>query len=150
MELGRETEGSSRVVCRPGVPLVSPQGSQIAFGIARSLPPCPVSEDIRALNLSVSQKPRFLPWKSPTNLSPSHFISFSHKQSAPDYLSSSSACGICVLLASQQLHHSYGVTKPRTTFCSFDECTPFTTHLILKAPIPAFISGEAHTEGLLS
>ena len=37
VELEREAEGSSRVVCRPGGPLVSPQGSQISLGIARGI-----------------------------------------------------------------------------------------------------------------
>ena len=37
VELGRGAEGSSRVVCRPGGPFVSPQGSQISLGIVRGI-----------------------------------------------------------------------------------------------------------------
>ena len=35
VELWGEAEGSSRVACQPGGPLVSPQGRQISFGVAR-------------------------------------------------------------------------------------------------------------------
>ena len=37
VELGHGAEGSSRVVCRPGGPLMSPQGSQISLGIVRGI-----------------------------------------------------------------------------------------------------------------
>ena len=44
-------------------------------------------------------------------------------------------------------HFSLIFTEPSL---SLDECTPVPVHLILKVPIPSFLSGKAHAEGLLS
>lgn len=40
--------------------------------------------------------------------------------------------------------------EPAEPSLSLDECTPVPVHLILKVPIPSFLSGKAHAEGLLS